>query len=59
MNDYITAQIQQTKAYVKAFEAACQLGAMKNDGTIDKDEQKALKRINQAVKQFVRELEKV
>lgn len=58
MNDYINAQIQQMKAYVKTFESACVLAAKKTDGIVDKAEEKTLKKIQKAVEHFTRELDK-
>lgn len=58
MNDFINAQTQQMKAYVKAWEAACELASKKTDGKMDREEAKALKHIHKAVERFTRDLER-
>lgn len=57
MNYYIDAQIMNMIAMVKTFEQSCKMAAMKNDGTIDRNEEKQLKKINAAAQKFVKELE--
>lgn len=59
MNDYINAQIINMKIIVKTFRQSCQLGAQKDDGTISKEEAKAIQRINAATKKFVAQLDKI
>lgn len=58
MNDYINAQILQMKAYAQSWRAACKMAALKNNGIIDKEEAKQLKRIEKAVQTFVTQLDK-
>ena len=59
MNTYIEAQIINMKAMVKTFEASCKMAALKNDGTIDKMEEKQLKKISAASQKFIKELESI
>lgn len=59
MNEYIMAQVQQMKVYVQAWETACKLGAKEDDGKVDREEQKALKRIHKAVETFTKNLERI
>ena len=59
MNTYISAQIINMKAMVTTFEASCKMAAMKNDGTIDKSEEKQLRKINAACQKFIKELESI
>lgn len=59
MNTYIEAQIMNMKAMVQTFETGCKLAALKNDGTIDKTEEKQLKKINAACEKFIKELDSV
>lgn len=40
----------------KAFNDACRLAVMQNDGQIDKDEEKALKKIDAAAQRFIKEI---
>lgn len=59
MNTYIEAQIMNMKTMVKTFEAGCRMAALKNDGTIDRDEEKQLKKISAASAKFIKELENI
>ncbi len=59
MNQYIEAQIVNMKAMVKTFEASCKMAALKNDGEIDKAEEKQLKKISAASVRFIKELEAI
>ena len=59
MNTYISAQITNIKAMVQTFEASCKMAAMKNDGTIDKAEEKQLKKISAACQKFQKELDSI
>lgn len=59
MNTYIDAQIMNMKAMVKTFEAGCRMAALKNDGTIDRNEEKQLKKISAASAKFIKELESI
>jgi len=44
---------------VKTFELSCKMAATKNDGKIDRDEEKQLKKINAACEKFISELNKI
>lgn len=57
MNTYIKAQILNMTTMVKTFQQACKLAALKDDGTIDRIEEKQLKKINAAAEKFIKELE--
>lgn len=57
MNYYIDAQITNMIAMAKTFEQSCKMAAMKNDGTIDRAEEKQLKKISTAAAKFIKELE--
>lgn len=59
MNDYIKAQIVNMTTIVKTFELSCQMAALKNDGKIDKAEERQLKKISAASAKFIRELERI
>ncbi len=59
MNFEIQAQILNMKNMVRNFEKLCQIAATKDDGKIDPDEAKALKRINAASQRFLKELNKL
>ena len=57
MNYYIDAQITNMITMAKAFEQSCKMAAMKTDGTIDRTEEKQLKKISAATTKFIKELE--
>ena len=59
MNTYIDAQITNIITMVKTFEQSCKMAAMKNDGTIDKAEEKQLKKISAACQKFQKELDSI
>ena len=59
MNDYMDAQIKNMIIITKTFKQSCKMAAMKNDGQIDKAEEKILKKIESAAQHFIKELEKI
>lgn len=59
MNQYINAQILNMTTMVKTFTQSCRMAALKDDGTIDRNEQKMLDKINKASERFIKELEAV
>lgn len=59
MNSYIEAQILNMSTMVKTFEQSCRMAALKNDGTVDKDEERQLKKISAACAGFLRDLERI
>lgn len=59
MNEYIKAQILNMTTIVKTFEASCKMAATKNDGKIDRNEEKQLKKIHSACEKFISELNKI
>lgn len=56
MNDYIDAQILNMIAMTKVFEHSCEKAALKDDGKIDQEEEKQLKKIKNAARKFIKEL---
>lgn len=58
-NQYIYAQIMNMKAFLTTFEQGCKTAAMKDDGRIDKEEEKVLKKINAVTKKYRAELDKL
>lgn len=58
-NDYITAQIINMKVILRTFEESCRTAAIKNDGRIDKEEEKILKKISVATSKYANELDKL
>lgn len=59
MNFYLQTQILNMKMAVKNFEQACIATAQKDDGKIDPEEEKILKRIHAASDKFIKELNKL
>lgn len=56
MNTYIDAQITNMITMARTFEQSCKMAALKNDGTIDRDEEAILKKINAATEKFIKHL---
>ena len=59
MNHYIRSQIENMKMITKAFQQGCQLAAMQNDGQVDKEEAKVMKKIDAAAQKFIKELDSI
>ena len=59
MNYYIESQITNMKAIAKTFEQSCRMAATKDDGKIDVQEEKVLKKISAATERFIKELDKL
>lgn len=56
MNQFISAQCKNMKLMVQTFSHSCKMAAFKDDGQIDRDEEKTLKKINKAADQFLHAL---
>lgn len=59
MNSYIKMQLNTMIQYLDSFEQACQIAAVKDDGTIDKAEKKQLDKIRAAAERFRKDLSKI
>ena len=59
MNYYIEAQIFNIKSMVKVFKQSCEIAAQKDNGHINKEEEKQLKQIKAAAEKFCKELDKI
>lgn len=59
MNQYISAQILNMVTMAKTFNQSCKMAATKDDGQIDRQEEKQLKKIDAAVSKFIKELESI
>lgn len=57
MNQYISSQIANMIIITKNFDQACKMAALKDDGTIDKYEEKLLKKINSINAKYIKDLE--
>ena len=56
MNSYIHSQIFNMITVTKTFEQGCKMAVLKDDGRIDKAEEKALKQIEKATQRFIKDL---
>ncbi len=59
MNRFIAAQINNMIATAMIFEQSCKMGALKDDGKIDKEEEKVLKKVLVATKTYIKALKSV
>jgi len=59
MNQYIKASIASHELMCQNFIAGLNLSARKDDGMIDKDEAKIIKKLNKATKKYLKELQKI
>lgn len=59
MNDYMESYIQGAITYLKAFEQSLRLAALKNDGRIDKAEQKVIDKANKLTDKYIHDLGKL
>lgn len=59
MNLYISSQITNMRLLISSFEKSCRLAALKDDGKIDKTEERQLKEISKAYEKFIKSLESV
>lgn len=59
MNYYLKSQIRNMVSMTEAFNKACHLAVLQNDGEIDKNEGKALKKIDKATERFLKEINSV
>lgn len=56
MNQFLRIQIENIINTLNTFIAGCELAAKKDDGMIDKKEEKILKRIKKATEKYIKEL---
>lgn len=57
MNSYMESYITSTVTYLKTFKQSLRMAALKNDGKIDKHEQKVLDKADKLTDKYIRELE--
>ena len=58
-NIYTETEITNMTLLAKSFLQRCKNAALKDDNSIDKEEEKTLKKINSATKKFLKELSKI
>lgn len=56
MNNYIDMQIRNMDMILNTFVQSCEMAARKDDGKIDKAEQKQIDKIKAATNKFKKEL---
>ena len=59
MNPYITLQILNAQAMARNFEQACQQAAKQDDGKVNKEEEKILKKVHAITQRFINGLDKL
>lgn len=59
MNYYLKTQITNMLTMTEAFKNSCHMAVFENDGKTDKEEAKALKKIDKATANFIKELNKI
>lgn len=57
MDSYMNSQCKTMIQQIELFKKACEMAALKNDGTIDAAEAKMLKKINKASDSFIRDIQ--
>ena len=57
MNDYMDSYITGAITYLKTFKQSLRMAAQKNDGRIDKQEQKIIDKANKLTDKYIRGLE--
>ena len=56
MNVYMQATVKAAVGYLKAFKQSIEMASRRDDGQIDKSENKTLKRIYKATDRYIDEL---
>ena len=59
MNTYIRMQIENAIVFTQSFLKSCELAALKDDGTVSKEEERQLKEIRKAAEMFTKRLENI
>ena len=59
MNTYLEMQIKNMLIFIDGFEKACQLAVLKDDGKIDRTEERQLRKIRAAAARFKKELDRL
>ena len=59
MNTYIEMQIRNMQIVLKTFVQSCELAAKRDDGKIDRNEQRQLDKIVAAANKFEKELSSI
>lgn len=59
MNTYMESYITSSITYLKTFKQSLRMAAMRNDGRIDRQEQKIIDKVDKLTDKYIRELEKL
>ncbi len=57
-NPYLTSQVNSLEATLKIFISGCELSVTKDDGKMDREEARALRRLRAATDRYLKVLEK-
>ncbi len=58
-NAFLALELANMKIAANAFRQRCEAAALKDDGKIDEEEARILKKVNAATDKFLKELEKI
>lgn len=59
MNTYMESYITSSITYLKTFKQSLRMAAMRNDGRIDRQEQKIIDKVDKLTDKYIRELKKL
>lgn len=59
MNAQMNLTVKAAIVYLKAFEQSMRVSAMKDDGLVDREEEKALKKLGKLTDKYIKELERL
>ena len=59
MNRFMQSQVNSALLSLKVLDQSLELSAQKDDGVISKEEEKEIKHIRKAIRQFEKEMEKL
>lgn len=58
-NKYIETHITSMMLYAENFKTACRLAALEDDGTVSRDEEKVLKKIEELTNEYIKKLKRL
>lgn len=59
MNTYLKMQIENMKVILSTFQQSCEMATLQDDGVMSKQEEKQLKKIKEAAKEFTKQLNQI
>lgn len=57
MNTFMNTNIKATCGYLKAFEQSLKMSALRDDGQLDRQEEKILKKVYSLTEKYIKSLE--